>query len=56
MEFTKTITLNKGDIVEALTEDGWESGTVENIKDNKILIHLDFINETREFTIDLIRK
>jgi hypothetical protein len=57
MEFTRmfNITINKGDVVECLTSDGWECGVVTKVTKDKITVFLDFIGEEREFEINEIR-
>tara|TARA_R110000850_G_scaffold34024_5_gene92285 strand:- start:2489 stop:2662 length:174 start_codon:yes stop_codon:yes gene_type:complete len=57
MEFTRsfTVTINKGDNVECLTADGWEVGVVTKLTEDTITVHMDYIDEERDFTIDLIR-
>ncbi len=55
MEFVRTIVINIGDIIECLTSDGWESGVVTNVTEDKITVNLYFISEVRDFGIDEIR-
>jgi tetrahydromethanopterin S-methyltransferase subunit B len=57
MEFTRsfTVTINIGDVVGCLTADGWEAGVVTKVTEDIITVHMDYIDEEREFTIDLIR-
>jgi TusA-related sulfurtransferase len=57
MEFTitKTITINVGDVIEVLTNDGWEVANVTAVTKDKIsALVIDFDKEL-EFTIDEIR-
>jgi len=55
MEFVRTIVINEGDIIQCLTSDGWESGVVTNVTEDKITVNLYFISEVRDFGIDEIR-
>jgi hypothetical protein len=55
MEFTRTITINIGDVVECLTSDGWECGIITKFTENKIIVFMDFIGKECEFNIDDIR-
>lgn len=55
MEFTKTKEIKEGNIVECLTVDGWECGTVTKVESDKITVFMDYIGEEREFEIELIK-
>lgn len=55
MQVTKTKNIEVDDMIECLTEDGWEWGKVTAITEDKITVFLAYINEKREFTFDLIK-
>ena len=55
MEYTKTINIDEGDIIECLTEDGWETGKVVSVTPDTVTAFMDYIGEEREFEISLIR-
>ena len=48
--------INEGDIVECITSDGWESGVVTKVTEDKITVNLYFNAKECEFEIDKIRK
>jgi hypothetical protein len=47
--------IKEKDIVECVTADGWESGTVIKISDDVITVFMDYVQREMEFTIDRIR-
>jgi hypothetical protein len=51
----KTKTIKKGDVVECLTADGWECGTVTKVTANKITAFMDYIGRESEFELELVR-
>lgn len=55
MEITIRKKINKGDIVECLTEDGWECGEVVKINETTVTVFMDHIKCEREYDINLIR-
>jgi hypothetical protein len=55
IEKTETKTIRVNDVVECLTPDGWECGTVTAISENTITVFMDYIYEESEFTLDLVR-
>ena len=55
IEKTETKTIRVNDVVECLTPDGWECGTVTAISEDTITVFMDYLDEDRDFTLDLIR-
>ena len=62
MEVINLRNIKIGDIIECLTEDGWESGTVTMVTDTvtmvtetNVTVFMDYIGCEREFDMDLIR-
>lgn len=53
--YTKTVTYNVGDVVECLTEDGWEVGTIVELKDDTVVAFMGYLNHEVEFFIDNVR-
>jgi len=55
MEVINLRNIKIGDIIECLTEDGWESGTVTMVTETNVTVFMDYIGCNREFSMDLIR-
>jgi hypothetical protein len=47
--------IKKNDIVECLTADGWENGTIVKISNNVITVFMDYVQREMDFTIEQIR-
>jgi hypothetical protein len=47
--------IKENDIVECLTNDGWESGTIVKISNDVITVFMDYIQRKMDFTIEQIR-
>ena len=47
--------IKENDIVECLTNDGWESGTIVKISNNVITVFMDYVQREINFTIEQIR-
>ena len=47
--------INENDIVECLTADGWETGTIVKISNNIITVFMDYVQREMDFTIEQIR-
>ncbi len=55
MEYTKTITIEAGDVIDVMTEDGWETATVVSLDGDKIFVHIDLYDTTRVVGIDDVK-
>ena len=47
--------IKENDVVECLTADGWESGTVVKLSDNTVTVFMDHVQREMMFTIEQIR-
>jgi hypothetical protein len=48
-------TIKENDVVECLTADGWESGTVVKLSDATVTVFMDHVQQELMFTIEHIR-
>ena len=47
--------IKENDIVECLTSDGWETGTVVKISDDTVTVFMDYVQKEMDFTIEQIK-
>ena len=55
IEKTETKTIRVDDVVECLTPDGWECGTVTSISEDTITVFMDYLDEDRDFSLNLVK-
>jgi hypothetical protein len=52
---TPSKTIEENDVVECLTADGWESGTVVKVSADNVKVFMDHVQSEMEFSLEQIR-
>jgi hypothetical protein len=55
MKYTKIIEINKGDVIECLTSDGWLTGRVLETTGSLVKVYIHELGKEDLFTLDMIK-
>lgn len=51
----KNYTVKKGEVINCLTPDGWETGVVKSVNKDTVTVFMHYIGAEKEFTLNLIK-